>query len=144
MNDYIYIYMSFYLLPFCFSNVSTSVNTGVCICVSDCCFFFFFEVMYFVFRCTTTMMMLFLSFSFYSFCTCILWKTAHTYTVMIKLIPLSDFLFSFRHFVYCTRFFFFSMYVYSTTLSPSEQNNFITRINNLFLFFLQWSINISL
>ncbi len=49
-----------------FFNVFKCVNTGVCICVSDCCLFFqsylFFFFFFSLLQCSTTMMMLFFGF----------------------------------------------------------------------------------
>jgi hypothetical protein len=98
MNDYIYIYIYVVLLTlFCFSNVSKSVNTGVCTCMSDCCccFFSFFRSYLCSFFASVFhnnddvvlwFFVVFLLFILYMYTL----KKRHTYTVMIKFIPLGD------------------------------------------------------
>ncbi len=132
--------MSFFSLDFLvLSNVFKCVNTGVCICVSDCCSSFSFGVICFCFLyfgvsqpwwcCSSSLVFIvFLLLILYMYT----WKKRHTYTVIIQFIPLGGLSFFLSICLLYSFLFFLSMYVCSTTLSPSEQNNFITKIKNLF------------
>ena len=141
---------------FCSIYLFQSVNTGVCIRVSDCCCFYSLslarsELSVFLFssiRCSTTMMMMML---YYDFCRWFLlsscfWKcvcseqNGTSRTVMIECIPLGDlsfFLIFFRQLfhVLLWSFFFFSFSFWCMSVqrhsAQVNKNNFITKINHL-------------
>jgi len=132
------IYINVVLLTLCLffslSNVFKCVNTGVCICMSDCCFSFFFRsylCIFFCFGvpqqwwCCFLVFVVFLLFILYMYTL----KKRRTYTVMIKFIPLGD-LFCFVLSICLLYSFFFSSSSFFWCMSVQRHS---TQVNKIIL-----------